>query len=90
MEGVAMGDLWLGNVDEDTTDDEIREFLCKYGFPSFDSIKRVPGTGERPAAVVTFDSVEPHVLRRFQPRLHNMLWKDRKLVVQVMPERHEH
>jgi hypothetical protein len=49
----------------------------------------VRGTGEHPAAVVTFDSVEPHVLRRFQPRLHNMLWKDRTLVVQVMPERHE-
>lgn len=47
------------------------------------------GTGERPAAVVTFDSVEPHVLRKLQPRIHNMYWKNRTLVVQVMPERNE-
>lgn len=27
-----MGELWLGNVDESATDDEIKEFLCRYGF----------------------------------------------------------
>ncbi|SAL13571.1 hypothetical protein AWB71_00417 [Caballeronia peredens] len=84
-----MADLWVGNVEESTTDDEIRQFLCTYGFPPFDSIKRVPGTGERPAAVVSFDTVEAHVLRTFQPRIHNMFWKDRTLVVQVMPGRNE-
>ncbi|WP_250474957.1 RNA-binding protein [Caballeronia sp. GAFFF1] len=84
-----MSDLWLGNVEPNTTDDEIREFLCRYGFPAFDAIERVPGTGERPAAVVSFHSLEPHMLRTLQPRIHNMFWKDRTLVVQVMPERNE-
>jgi hypothetical protein len=84
-----MGDLWMGNVEESTTDDEIKEFLCRYGFPPFDSVQRVTGTGEHPAAVVTFDSIEPHVLRTFQPRIHNMFWKNRTLMVQVMPERNE-
>jgi RNA recognition motif-containing protein len=87
--GFAMGDLWVGNVDESTTDEEIRDFLCKYGLPRSDSIERVAGTGDRPAAVVRFDAVEPHVLRTFQPRIHNMFWKGHKLVVQVMPERNE-
>jgi RNA recognition motif-containing protein len=27
-----MADLWVGNVEESTSDDEIREFLIKYGF----------------------------------------------------------
>jgi hypothetical protein len=89
MRECAMGELWLGNVAEETTDEEIRGFLCKYGFPSFDSIRRVAGTGDRPAVVVTFDNVEGHVLRRFQPRLHNMFWNDRQLVAQVLPERNE-
>jgi len=84
-----MANLWLGNVEAKTTDEEIREFLCRYGFPSFDSIERVPGTGGRPAAVVSFDSVEPHMLRTFQPRIHNMFWKNRTLVAQVMPDRDE-
>ena len=47
------------------------------------------GTGEHPAAFMSFDSVEPHVLRTFQPRIHNMFWKNRTLVVPVMPERNE-
>jgi hypothetical protein len=84
-----MGELWLGNIESDTTDDEIRQFLCNYGFPPFDSLQRIPGTGERPAMLVTFDSVESHVLRSMQPRIHNLFWKNRTLTVQVMPERDE-
>jgi hypothetical protein len=29
------------------------------------------------------------VLRTFQPRIHNMFWKNRTLMVQVVPERNE-
>jgi RNA recognition motif-containing protein len=28
--------LWLGNIERDASDDEIREFLEEYGFPAFD------------------------------------------------------
>ncbi|EUC12632.1 UNVERIFIED_ORG: hypothetical protein BDU10_9925 [Burkholderia sp. CF145] len=84
-----MAELWIGNVETDTPDDEIREFFCRYGFPSFDTIKRVEGTGERPAVVLGFDGVESHALRALQLRVHNMFWKGRTLVVQVVPPRNE-
>lgn len=84
-----MGDLWLGNVEDGTTDDEIRQFLCNYGFPLADSLERIEGTGARPAVLVSFNSIEPHILRTMQPRIHNLFWKNRTLTVQVMPERDE-
>jgi hypothetical protein len=88
-ENVVMAELWIGNVEDETTDEEIKSFLCRYGFPPFDSIQRVEGTGERPAVVLGFNDVGPHVLHSLQPRVHNMFWKNRTLVVQVMPERDE-
>ena len=84
-----MADLWIGNVDENTSDDEIRAFLIKYGFPSFDEIQRYPGTGTRPAVVLTFHDTTPDGLRGLQSRIHNMFWKGRTLVVQVVPEHDE-
>lgn len=84
-----MADLWIGNVEDDTSDDEIREFLVKYGFPSFDGIQRYSGTGKRPAVVLSFNGTSPEALRSLQPRVHDMFWKDRTIVVQVMPEHDE-
>ncbi|MGA7778596.1 MAG: RNA-binding protein [Paraburkholderia sp.] len=84
-----MADLWVGNVDDNTSDDEIREFLIKYGFPSFDEIERYSGTGTRPAVMLIFHDTTPDALRGLQSRIHNMFWKDRTIVVQVMPERDE-
>jgi hypothetical protein len=84
-----MADLWVGNVEDDTSDDEIREFLVKYGFPSFDEIQRYSGTGTRPAVVLTFNGTTSDALRSLQPRVHDIFWKDRTIVVQVMPERDE-
>lgn len=84
-----MADLWIGNVEADTSDDEIKNFLVKYGFPPFDQIERHPGTGARPAVVLTFDDIPPDALRNLQSRIHNMFWKNRAIVVQVMPERDE-
>lgn len=89
LEGFAMTDLWIGNVDDATTDDEIREFLIRYGFPPFDTIRRVEGTGARPAVVLGFNDMAHHVLRGLQPRIHNLFWKSRTIMVQVMPERDE-
>ena len=39
-----MADLFVGNIDGGVADEEIKEFLVKYGFPPFDSIKHF---GER-------------------------------------------
>ena len=84
-----MAHLWVGNVEDDTSDDEIREFLVRYGFPPFDKIQRYSGTGTRPAVVLTFNDTSCDALRSLQPRIHDMFWKDRTIVVQVMPEHDE-
>ncbi|MDF3889055.1 RNA-binding protein [Cupriavidus basilensis] len=80
--------LLLGNIDSATTDDEIREFLVKYGFPPFDEIEHVPGDGTRPAVMLTFHSLEPDALRKLQPRIQHMFWKGHNLSALVMAERY--
>ncbi|MGA7815927.1 RNA recognition motif domain-containing protein [Caballeronia sp.] len=84
-----MAELWLANVADDTSEDEIRELLIRYGFPSFDTIQRVPGTGSRPAVIVIFNDIEPHALRTLQPRLQNLFWKNRTITAQIVPPREE-
>jgi hypothetical protein len=84
-----MAKLWVANVEIDTTDDDIKAFLCGYGFPPFNTIDRVTGTGLRPAVMLGFDKVEPHMLRHLQPRVHGVFWKDRTLTVHVVMERSE-
>lgn len=83
-----MADLLVGNVESGTSDDEIRDFLIKYGFPPFDEIEHMPGDGSRPAVVLTFKDAAPETLRSLQPRIHNMFWKNRKIYVQVMTGRY--
>jgi len=84
-----MAELWVGNIDHDASDQEIKDFFCRYGFPPFDTIQRVEGTGDRPAVVLGFNAAATHVLQSLQPRVHNIFWRNRTLVVQVMPERDE-
>ena len=84
-----MADLWIGNIETGTSDQEIKEFLTRYGFPPFDGIKHIPGEGSRPAVVVSFEGLGPEMLRRLQPRVHDMFWKNRKIHVQVMKDRSE-
>jgi hypothetical protein len=79
-----MARLWIANLPE-AGDDEIDEFLQKYGFPSFDSITRVPGDGTRPAAMIDYPDLTEDVLGRLTPRVHDMTWRERKLFVNVMP-----
>jgi len=83
-----MAELLLGNVEGGTSDDEIKAFLVKYGFPAFDAIEHMPGDGSRPAVLLTFKDVAPETLRSLQPRIHDMFWKNRKISVQVMAERY--
>lgn len=83
-----MAELLLGNVEGGTSDDEIKAFLVKYGFPAFDAIEHMPGDGSRPAVLLTFKDVAPETLRSLQPRIQNMFWKNRKINAQVMDERY--
>jgi len=78
-----MARLWIGNIEENTTDEELQELLTKYGFPKFDTVERVAGDGSRPAAIFTFSTASPEGLALLAPRIHDLFWKKRKLVVQV-------
>jgi hypothetical protein len=82
-----MTNLLLGNIDDEASDDEIKEFLIKYGFPPFDAIERVPGAGSRPAVLLSFNDVEPEVLRLLQPRIQNLFWRSRTLNAMVVTDR---
>ena len=84
-----MANLWMENVDADTSEAEIKEFLNRYGFPPFDAIQYVPGTGQHPAVVLSFNHVEEEALRLLQPRIHNIFWRDRTIAVQVIPPERE-
>jgi hypothetical protein len=81
-----MADLLITNVEDGTADGEIKEFLIKYGFPAFDKIERVPGTGSSPSVLLTFNELDEVVLRTLQPRIHNMFWKNRTITVGIMRE----
>jgi RNA recognition motif-containing protein len=82
-----MGRLLLGNLEPGTTDDEIRDFLVKYGFPPFDAIEHEEGDGSRPGALVTFNSIEATALFNLQQRIHDMFWHKRKLSARILQDR---
>lgn len=79
-----MARLWIGNIEDNTSDEELQQLLTKYGFPTFSAIERVPGDGTRPAAIFTFEGASPDAVALLVPRIHDLFWKHRKLTVQVM------
>jgi hypothetical protein len=76
--------LLLGNLEPETSDDEIREFLERYGFPPFNEIERQAGDGSQPAAVLTFAGADPFALGVFQRRIDKIHWKQRRLSAQIL------
>ena len=82
-----MGRLMLANLEPGTTDDEIRDFLVKYGFPPFDAIEHEPGDGTRPGALVTFNGVDATSLHTLQQRINDMYWKKRRLNARILQDR---
>jgi hypothetical protein len=79
-----MASLMMDNVDTEASDDEIKQFLVKYGFPEFDAIEHMPGDGSRPAVLLTFAEATSDSLRSLQPRIQDLFWHNRKIQVQVM------
>jgi hypothetical protein len=79
-----MAALMIGNVDPSATDDEIKQFLVKYGFPEYDGIEHIPGDGSRPAVLLTFAEATSESLRSLQSRVQDLFWHNRKINVQVM------
>ena len=83
-----MADLVMGNVEAGTSDEDIKAFLVKYGFPPFDEIEHLPGNGSRPAVLLKFRDAPPEALSSLLPRVQDMFWKNRKIHVHIVNERY--
>lgn len=79
-----MAALLINHVEDSTSDEDIRNFLVKYGFPSFERIERVPSEGSRPAVLVTFDAATEAELHALLPRIHGVYWKNHTISALVM------
>ena len=79
-----MPGLGMANVDSNATDDEIRDFLVRYGFPPYDTIQHVPGDGSHPAVLLTFRDQPAEALRTLGNRIQDMFWKTSKIQVHVL------
>ena len=75
--------LWIGNLDPQTTDEELAEFVRKYTQLEIASIVRHPGDGSRPAVMLEFKDGDLAALSQAQMRLHGMYWKNRALHVAI-------
>ncbi len=75
--------LWIGNIDPDTSDENLREFIQKYCGVECGAIVREDGDGSRPAAIVEFPGLGHEAMLEYQRRLHQMYWRGRTLNVQV-------
>jgi len=78
--------MLLGNIAEGTTDEEVRDFLLKYGFPAYTRIEPVPGNGTRPGVLLSFDGVDTEVLRKLKERIHDMFWKGGRITAMVLSD----
>ena len=75
--------LWIGNLDPNTTDDELRELVAKYSKFKITAIERHPGDGSRPAVMLELEGGDLQALDAAQRRLHGMYWKKRQLHVAI-------
>lgn len=75
----------IGNLAPESTDEELKAFLVKYGFPPFDEIERYPGDGSRPAALLRFNGTLCLDLEPFAARVRGVFWKGRTLEIDVLP-----
>ncbi|MBB3016956.1 hypothetical protein [Cupriavidus alkaliphilus] len=85
--GEKMSRLLLTNIAPDTSDEEIRTFLEKYGFPPFDSLEHEDGDGTHPAVLLTYETLDPAVLGKLQQRIDHMYWKKRQLSASILHDR---
>jgi hypothetical protein len=81
-----MAALLINHVEDSTSDEDVRAFLLKYGFPSFDRLERVPGDGSRPAVLAIFDDKSVAALRTLVPRIHNVFWNNHTITALVLSE----
>jgi len=80
-----MAHLFLENIS--ASEEDIQEFLTKYGFQRFDAIQHFPGNGLRPAVLLSYRDKSPLTLHQLLPRIHGMFWNRRKISALVPTER---
>ncbi|HYP85612.1 RNA-binding protein [Variovorax sp.] len=80
--------LLLGNIEPGTSDDEVRQFLGKYGFPEPSGLDPMPGDGSQPALLLHFDNLSPEALHLLRERIHGMFWHHRRLSADIMMDSH--
>jgi RNA recognition motif-containing protein len=71
----------INNVPPETTEDEVKQLLVKYGFPEFTSFQMEPGDGTRPLAIIGFEGVHNEGIRPLIQRVDGLFWKDRRISV---------
>ena len=76
--------LWIGNFAPETTDEDLRAFLGKYGLPACREIQREQGDGSRPGALVSFVAIDDAALYHAALRLDGVYWNQRALNVLVL------
>jgi hypothetical protein len=84
-----MASLLIGNVDSSASDADIRDLLARYGFPPCDSIEHMPGDGSRPSVLLRYGGAPAEPLRSLVPRLQDLFWRNRKINVSVIDQRHD-
>ena len=80
--------ILLGNIAEGTSEEEIKDFLQKYGFPAISRIEPVAGAGAgaRPSVLLTFDGVDADMLRKRKERIHGIYWKGGSITARVLSD----
>jgi len=72
-------ELWLGNVDPQATDDDVRKLVSKYSKLEVSRLRREAGDGSRPGVIVEFADADIEAVNNAQRRLHGLYWKGRAL-----------
>nr|WP_315592410.1 RNA-binding protein [uncultured Cupriavidus sp.] len=79
--------LMLSNLHPDTTEDQVKDFVTRYGFPPYDEYERQEGDGTRPSVTLTFRTVDLATLQRLVPRIHGVFWNGHKINALILRER---
>ena len=76
--------LLVGNLAPETTAEEVKQLLGKYGFPEPDGIQQVAGDNTRPSMVLDFQAVTVENLYNLIGRVDGLYWKGRHTAVSVL------
>jgi hypothetical protein len=49
----------------------------------------MPGDGSRPSVLLRYEGAPAEALRSLQPRLNELFWRNRKINVSVIDQRHD-